>query len=605
MSNRLREEISPYLLQHADNPVDWYPWGPEALGEAQRQQKPIFLSIGYSTCHWCHVMAHESFEDPEIARQMNEQFISIKVDREERPDLDQVYMEAVQAISGHGGWPMSVFLTPAQAPFFGGTYWPARDRGGMLGFDHVLHAVAEAWAGRREELLRQADHITDALREHQHTACDAPRELNDQAIVAAEAALERIFDVEHGGFRPSPKFPHAMALRFLLRRWRRSGSAALLEMITTSLDHMAAGGIYDHLGGGFHRYSVDAAWQVPHFEKMLYDNALLALCYTEAWQATGRADYAEVAMETLDYVLRGMTDPAGGFYTAEDADSEGEEGKFYVWTADEIRAVLAPEAAKAFCCVYDVSETGNFEGRNILHRSKTVQQCARILNRDAEEVEAELADSRHALLAARSQRVRPGRDDKVLTSWNGLMIEAMAQAGHVLGVPRFTSAAVTAAEFLLERLIDRDGRLLHCWRNGLARGDAFLDDYANLANAFVSLYEADGQQRWLNDAVDLADVILARFADPEHGGFFYTANDQEPLILRKKDLLDSSVPGSAAMAATVLLRLAKLTDQDSYRAAAERTLQTCVRLMGEMPTVTGQFLLALDMHLHSQSPLIA
>jgi len=606
MANHLRDEISPYLLQHADNPVDWYSWGPEALERARREEKPIFLSIGYSTCHWCHVMAHESFEEPEIARLMNEDFISIKVDREERPDLDQVYMEAVQLISGHGGWPMSMFLTPEGKPFFGGTYWPARSRGGMPGFDQVLRAVVDAWKGRRDELRQQADKVAAVLSDHQQSAFSADSaELNDHLLIGAETAIARTFDSRYGGFGPAPKFPHAMGLRLLLRRWRRSGNPMLLEMVTATLDRMAAGGIYDHLGGGFHRYSVDARWQVPHFEKMLYDNALLAMCYAEAWQATGNAPYARVAMETLDYVLRDMTDPQGGFYSAEDADSEGEEGRFYLWTPEEVRAVLEPVAAKAFCYYYDVSEAGNFEGRNIPHVSKTLEQCAQVLHRDPDELETELADSRRALLAARSQRVRPGRDDKVLTSWNGLMIDAMAQAGHLLGVPRYGSAAVAAAEFLLERIRDRGGRLLHAWRHGLAKTNAFLDDYASFANALVTLYEIDGQRRWLNQAADLADVMLARFADQEHGGFFYTPDDHEPLLVRKKDVLDSSVPSSNSMAAAALLRLARLADQDQYRLEAERTLRGCAKAMEEMPTVMSQLLLTLDTYLHSESPLFA
>ncbi len=456
MPNRLSAELSPYLLQHADNPVDWRPWGSEAFALARSQQKPIFLSIGYASCHWCHVMAHESFEDAEIARLLNEHFVSIKVDREERPDLDQIYMDAVQMISGRGGWPMSVFLTPEGKPFLGGTYWPPRTRGGMPGFDQVLHTVADAWQRARQELLDQAEKITRLLGELSesrlpdrrvretrqqtvstaegafHAPSQACRELNDVPQQAAETALRQAFDPQHGGFGPAPKFPQPLCLRWLVVRWRRSGDAELLRMVATTLDAMAAGGCYDHLGGGFHRYSVDARWLVPHFEKMLYDNALLAACYLEAWQATGEARYAAVVRQTLDYVLRDLRDPSGGFYGSEDADSEGEEGKFYVWTPGEIQAVLGRETAETFCRVYDVTAVGNFEGRNILHLARPPAIEAGILGREPAELELVLASARQNLLAARQKRVRPGRDEKVLVSWNSLAIDALARAGAAL-----------------------------------------------------------------------------------------------------------------------------------------------------------------------------
>ena len=429
MPNRLSQELSPYLLQHAGNRVDWRPWGAEALEVARQEHKPIFLSIGYSSCHWCHVMAHESFEDPEIARLLNRHFVSIKVDREERLDLDQIYMEAVQMMSGRGGWPMSVFLTPEGKPFFGGTYWPPQARGGMPGFDQVLGAVADAWQHRPDELLAQAERMTQSLREVVEQGFDADTaELDDVPREAAEAALRQLFDGQDGGFGPPPKFPQPLALRWLLGRWRRSGEDALLDMITTTLDHMAAGGLFDHLGGGFHRYSVDGRWLVPHFEKMLYDNASLAVCYLEAWQATGKPRYAEVVRQTLDYLLRDMTDPLGGIYSGEDADSEGEEGKFYLWTPGEIEAVLGPQAAEVFCRVYDVSEAGNFEGRNILHLTRSLETEAKMLGREPAPLIAELAAARAKLLLARAERVRPGRDEKVLVSWNGLAIDALARA---------------------------------------------------------------------------------------------------------------------------------------------------------------------------------
>ncbi len=408
-------------------------------------------------------MAHESFEDAGVAELLNRDFVAIKVDREERPDLDQVYMEAVQAMTGHGGWPMSVFLTPEKKPFFGGTYWPKNARGGMPGFIEIVPAVAAAWRDRREEVLEQADQAVEFL-QRQHVPGDKTAELTASPLETAEAAMLQTFDARYGGFGGAPKFPHAIELKLLLARWHQSKREDLLEMVTVTLDRMAAGGIYDQLGGGFHRYSVDDRWLVPHFEKMLYDNAMLADCYLAAWQATGRDDYRRVVRETLDYVLRDMTDPYGGFYAAEDADSEGEEGKFYVWTPAEIEAVLGHDRAAAFSKVYDVSAAGNFEGSNILNLSKPVAVCAKMLGRDAAELEAELADDRAKLLEARSKRVRPGRDDKVLVSWNGLMIDALAKAGAALDEPRYANAAAAAADFLLKELCDGEGRMLHCWR---------------------------------------------------------------------------------------------------------------------------------------------
>lgn len=599
MPNRLADQTSPYLLQHASNPVDWHPWDEEALRLARQQDRPIFLSIGYSACHWCHVMAHESFEDPEIARLLRQHFVSIKVDREERPDLDQIYMEAVMAITGHGGWPMSVFLTPELEPFFGGTYWPPRPRGGMPGFAQVLMAVADAWANRRGELLQQARTLTGYIRQGLEATADAavPEESDDEPLRAAEAALARTFDRDFGGFGPAPKFPRALDLRLLLRRWRRSRDPHVLEMVTTTLDRMAAGGIYDHLGGGFHRYSVDARWLVPHFEKMLYDNALLAVAYLEAWQVTGRADYAGVVRQTLDYVLRDMTDSQGGLASAEDADSEGEEGKFYVWTPDEIEALLGRERAGTFCYVYDVTRQGNFDSRNIVNRPKTIPQCARILGREPEGLEAELAESRAALLAARSKRVRPGRDDKVLVSWNGLMIDALARCGAALGEARYVDAAAAAADLLLDHVRRGDGRLLHAWRRGHARLDAYLDDYAALAGALVSLYEARFEERWIDEAVLLADLMVAHFDDPQSGGFFFTADDHETLIARKKDLVDSSTPSAAGLATDVLLRLGRLCQREDYLAAARRSLAAARSAMKRIPQGMGQMLLALDTQL--------
>ncbi|HUY32944.1 MAG TPA: thioredoxin domain-containing protein [Pirellulales bacterium] len=593
MPNRLAHETSPYLLQHANNPVDWNPWGSEAIERAKAERKPIFLSIGYSACHWCHVMEHESFENEAIARVLNEGFVPIKVDREERPDLDQIYMQAVQMMTGRGGWPMSMFLTPELEPFYGGTYWPPTGRMGMPGFDQVLAAVAEAWRERREVVLNQAAQLTAELRKAASLE-HAAGELSLEPLQSAEAMLQRSFDRQHGGFGGAPKFPHPMDLRVVLRLWRRTHREELLGLVTLTLDKMAAGGIYDQLAGGFHRYSVDERWLVPHFEKMLYDNALLAACYLEAYQATRREDYARVAGETLDYTLREMTGPEGGFYSTQDADSEGEEGKFYVWTPAEIRQVLGEAAAKTFCYVYDVSLEGNFEGRNILNLPKSLVQCAKIFDRDVAELAAELAGGRAKLLEVRGRRVGPALDDKVLVSWNGLMIDAFSQAACVLGEPRYLAAATAAAEFISKNLRRGDGRLLHSWRAGRARFDAYLDDYACLANSLVSLYEAGFDEHWIDLAVELADVMLAQFADVDGGGFFYTACDHEPLIARQKDVQDSSTPSGNAMAATALLRLGKLCGRQDYLAAAERTLATFTELMTRHPTAAGQLLIALD-----------
>jgi uncharacterized protein YyaL (SSP411 family) len=597
MSNRLAKENSPYLLQHAENLVDWFAWGPEALERARREQKPIFLSIGYAACHWCHVMAHESFEDHHISRLLNEHFVNIKVDREERPDLDQIYMEAVMAMTGHGGWPMSVFLTPSLEPFYGGTYWPPRSRQGMPGFDEVVQAVADTWNSRRSEAMAQGQRLAEILRQSlavEDRAEPASGELTERPLAAAETSLLRTFDGQWGGFGAAPKFPPPIQLRGLLRRWYRHRQDPVLEMVRVTLDRMAAGGIYDHLGGGFHRYSVDQRWLVPHFEKMLYDNAMLTLAHVEAWQITHKSGYARVVRETLNYVLRDMTDVQGGFYSSEDADSEGGEGAFYLWTPDEIRRALGDQKAETFNRFYDVTDKGNFEGRNILNRPKTVDQMAKILGRDPRELYDELADSRQKLLAVRERRHRPARDDKVLVNWNGLMIEALARAGAALGESRYVDAAARAADFLLTHARDARGRLLHYWRAGEARVDAFLDDYASLANALVSLYEASFDPRWIEEAVRLANEIQVRFADAAHGGFFYTPDDSPEIIARRKDAFDSSIPSAAGLATTALLRLGRLCAREDYVAAARESLRSSMPEIDRATGAAGQMLLALD-----------
>jgi uncharacterized protein YyaL (SSP411 family) len=594
MANRLADESSPYLLQHANNPVDWYPWGPEALELSRRDEKPIFLSIGYSACHWCHVMEHESFEDEAVAEKMNELFVCVKVDREERPDLDQIYMNAVQLMTGRGGWPMSVFLTPALQPFYGGTYWPPTPRQGMPAFSQILNAVADAWANRREASIEQAGKLTDHLRQFA-AAKTASATITDEVLSAAADSLEQACDFTHGGFGRPPKFPHPMNLQLLLRVWSRSKNDKLLDMVTLNLNKMAHGGIYDHLAGGFARYSVDERWLVPHFEKMLYDNALLTVAYLEGFLVTGNQEYAAVARQTIDYILHEMTDGKGGFHSTEDADSEGVEGKFYVWTPAEIGAVLGEKQAERFCHVYDVSESGNFEGQNILNLPRPIEQSAKLRDWELGELNAELADSRKKLFAVREKRVRPGKDDKILVSWNSLMIDALARAAGVLAVPQYYDAAARAARFLLTDLRDDNGRLLHCWRHGKAKLAAYLDDYAYLTCALVRLYEASFDEVWIDEAVALADVMLGHFADQQEGGFFFTADDHEVMIARNKDFHDSSVPSGNSMAATALLRLGTLCGRADYLDAARGTLEMSRDLMMKSPTAAGQMLVAANL----------
>ncbi len=592
MTNHLAKQTSPYLLQHAENPVDWYPWCEEALALAREHEKPIFLSIGYSACHWCHVMEHESFENVAIAKFLNEHFVSIKVDREERPDLDQIYMNAVQLMTGRGGWPMSMFLTPQLEPFYGGTYWPPHDKMGMPGFERVLAAVHDAWSNRREQTITQAGEMTERL---QKIGSSSSRGRLDEKILSdAVIALSASYDFPHGGFGDAPKFPHAMHVQFLLRQWQRSGNESAQQIAITNLDAMGRGGIYDHLAGGFARYSVDARWLVPHFEKMLYDNALLLGAYLDGYLVTGNQSYAQVIRETADYLLNYMTEPAGGFHSTEDADSEGVEGKFYVWTPGEVKQVLGDDAAERFCFVYDVSEGGNFEGSNILNLPRPIAKSAEIKDWDLEELTAELRESRAKLLEVRDQRIRPGKDDKILASWNGLMINSMARAAAVLAEPRYLSAAQQAATFVLTQMRRDDGRLWHTYRGGHAHLDAYLDDYAAMVNALVSLFEADGNSDWISAAVELADMILTHFR-ADDGGFYFTAEDHEQLIVRNKDLHESSVPSGNSLAATGLWRLGKLTGRDDYQQAAIEVLETAVALMQRQALAAGQMLVALDM----------
>ena len=598
MPNRLADESSPYLLQHKDNPVNWYPWADEALKLSKAENKPIFLSIGYSACHWCHVMEHESFESPAIAAQLNESFVCIKVDREERPDLDQIYMQAVQMMTGRGGWPMSVFLTPELQPFFGGTYWPPERKHGMPGFGEVLAAVLDAWSNRREQAIEQAGVLTERIAENM-VAPDEEVAIDLEVLDRASRQLVSQFDSTHGGFGEAPKFPHSMVVQFLLRMWSRDRdrNSDLLDVATKTLDCMADGGIYDHLAGGFARYSVDARWLVPHFEKMLYDNALLLDAYVDAFTATANDRYATVAREICEYMQKYMTDEAGGYHSTEDADSEGEEGKFYVWTVEEVETVLGEALAEKFCYVYDISEHGNFEGKNIPNLSKTLEQCAKIKGWDAEQLVREMDEAKAKLLEVRDQRVRPGKDDKILASWNGLMIHSMARAGVVLQRDDFLQSAISAAEFVLNAMRKENGRLLHTYRHGKAKLDAYLEDYANLTNAFVTLYESTFDTRWLDEAVKLAETIVAHFGDAEEGGFFFTADDHETLIARMKDLQDNASPSGNGMVATVFQRLGHLCHRDDFLEAARKVIQLAMPMVEKYPIAVGQTLIAADMQL--------
>jgi uncharacterized protein YyaL (SSP411 family) len=598
-SNHLIHETSPYLKQHAHNPVDWYAWGPEALQRAQQLDRPIFLSIGYAACHWCHVMEHESFENSEIAKILNEHFVSIKVDREERPDLDQIYMEFVQLSTGHGGWPMSVFLTPDGKPFFGGTYFPPDERyhGRPPSFKRLLLALVDAWQNRRKELLESADEVTRQLQEVRRVE-PGDGDLGPELLQSAAHLLSRAFDAHHGGFGSAPKFPHPMELRLLLRVWKRFGDEHALHMARVTLDHMARGGMYDHLGGGFHRYSTDARWLVPHFEKMLYDIALLSVSYLEAFLATEDPFYREIVEETLGYVQREMTSPEGPFYSTQDADSEGVEGKFFVWSLAEVEQILGKELAEVFTYVYDVTSEGNWEGHNILHRSKTDEQDARLLKLTALELRGKLREAKRKLFEARSRRVWPGRDEKVLTAWNGLMIAAFAQAAQAFDNQAYAQMAARAADFILHRMRTEDGRLLRTYSAGSQpKLNAYLEDYSYLLDALVSLYETTFEPRWIESALDLSRVMIAQFWDPAEGGFFFTGRDHESLITRTKDLQDNATPSGNAMAVLALLRLSKLTGREDLREKALATMRLCQGLMATHPMASGQMLVALDFHL--------
>ncbi len=593
-TNRLIHETSPYLLQHAHNPVDWYPWGEEAIARAKQEQKPILLSIGYSACHWCHVMERESFENEEIAAVMNERFINIKVDREERPDLDEIYMNAVQVMTRQGGWPMTVFLTPDLKPFYGGTYYPPTDRYGRPGFPKVMEAVAEAFNEKKVQVLEQADQLTTQLNQISNVVDPHEHELTEELMTHAFQQYRSQFDAQHGGFGNAPKFPPSMGLPFLLRYWHHTGTTNALEMVELTLEKMARGGMYDQLGGGFHRYSTDAHWLVPHFEKMLYDNAQLVVAYFEAYQVTQKPFYRHIATETLDYVLREMYDAEnGGFYSTQDADSEGVEGKFFVWEPNDVEDVIGEENAEIFCEYYDITPHGNFEGENILHVQTPPDIFARKLRMELEDLEALLADGRQKLFEEREKRIKPGLDDKILTSWNGIMIRGMAMGYQLTGKPEYLEACEKSAEFVLTTLSQDNGLLLRTYRAGKSHLNAYLEDYAYFITGLIALYEASFEPRWLTEAERLAKIMIEQFGDDAGDGFFFTGKAHETLIVQSKSAYDGATPSGASMAIHSLLRLAKHLDTPEFHDKAVETLKLYFHQMEGMPTGSGQLLCEL------------
>ncbi|MBI3665068.1 MAG: thioredoxin domain-containing protein [Acidobacteria bacterium] len=608
-TNRLILESSPYLLQHAHNPVNWRPWGTEAFDAAKKLGRPLLLSVGYSTCHWCHVMEEESFEDVEIARYLNENYITVKVDREERPDIDTIYMTAVQEMTGSGGWPMTVWLTPDRKPFFGGTYFPPRDgdRGATTGFLTLLRKLKEVYAHEPERVAASSAQLASSIQRALTTKAgeDLP-----QARVLQDAFrfFQTRFDPIYGGARGAPKFPSSLPVRFLLRYYRRTSDQQALQMVTRTLEKMAEGGIHDHLGGGFHRYSTDARWQVPHFEKMLYDNALLAVAYLEAYQATGREDFAQVARSILRYVERDMTSPEGAFYSATDADSPSpdgtrEEGWFFTWTPAEIEAALSAEDARMVKAYFAVTPQGNFEGRNILHTPKSLEEVARELSLPPAQVRAVVNRSRERLYQARSKRPSPLRDEKILTAWNGLMISAYAKAALVLGEESYARRAERAAAFVLQRL-RRNGLLLRSYKDGMAQHDAYLDDYVFLTAGLLDLYEATGNLRWFREALALDRVVERHFEDAGQGGFFLTGDNHEPLLARAKPNYDGAEPSGGSVEVMNLLRFNEFTTDDRYWQRAERAFKAVERLLVESPAALSEMLPAVDFRLDTPKEIV-
>jgi uncharacterized protein YyaL (SSP411 family) len=599
-ANRLIDEKSPYLLQHAYNPVDWYPWGEEAFEKARREDKPIFLSIGYSTCHWCHVMEHESFEDEESARLMNDTFISIKVDREERPDIDHMYMSVAQMMTGSGGWPLNIIMTPDKKPFFAGTYFPKSSRYGRIGLDDLSKRIKELWVNQRDKVLQSAGKVFAAIRQ---VPDEQPGEaLDKQVVEIAYQQLSQRFDKTRGGFSESPKFPTPHNMLFLLRYWKRTNDPQALAMVEKTLQSMRRGGIYDHVGYGFHRYATDAEWLVPHFEKMLYDQAMLAMAYLEAYQATGKDEYASTAEEIFTYVLRDMTSPEGGFYSAEDADSEGEEGKFYVWKVEELRGILDNAEADLVIKVFNVQPRGNFNeeatgrltGHNILHMTESMDLTARRLNMSENDAVDVLERARKKLFEVREKRIHPHKDDKILTDWNGLMIAAFAKGARVLEKPEYATAAERASDFILKTLRDRDGRLLHRYREGDAGLPAHVDDYAFFIWGLLELYETTFDVKYLKTALDLNKVFLNRFWDPQIGGFFFTADDGEELIVRKKEIYDGATPSGNSVATLNLLRLGRITADPELEQKADLIGRAFAGSVRQFPSAFTHLMAALE-----------
>jgi uncharacterized protein YyaL (SSP411 family) len=596
-TNRLIHETSPYLRQHAHNPVDWYPWGDEALAKARRENKPILLSVGYSACHWCHVMEHESFEDEATARLMNEHFVNIKVDREERPDIDHIYMNAVQMLTGRGGWPMTVFLTPDGKPFYGGTYFPRQDRHGLPAFSRLLRAIAQAYREKPQDIQHSVAQLMAGLL-RQEAAQPSAQPVDAALVTDAAAALSRAYDDTNGGLGQAPKFPNEAVFELFLRAYRNSGQRRYLDMVLHTLRQMARGGIYDQLGGGFHRYSVDERWLAPHFEKMLYDNAQLVPLYLSAYQLTGDRFFARIAGETLDYVAREMRSADGAFYSSQDADSEGEEGKFFLWDVEEVRRILGDDAAEIACRYWDISEDGNFENRNILHVTLEIEQLAKMFRRDADEVQRLLADARAQLFAVRERRVKPGRDDKILIAWNALMITAFAKAGEVLGSDRYRQIAIDAAAFIEAKLRrpDRPDRLLSAYADGVAKLNGYLDDYAFFIAAQLDVFELVQERRYLERAVMLTDALITHFWDEQAGGFFFTSDDHETLIVRSKPAFDGSIPSGNSVAARNLLRLYHYTEKPDYLQRVEMMLRLFASQMREQPFGFANMLCAVDFY---------
>jgi uncharacterized protein YyaL (SSP411 family) len=602
--NRLIHESSPYLQQHATNPINWFPWGAEAFDKAKKEDKPIFLSIGYSTCHWCHVMAHESFSDKEVAALLNEDFIAVKVDREERPDIDSVYMTVTQALTGSGGWPMTIFMTPDKKPFYAGTYFPKDQRWGRPGMMELLPKIAAAWHNDRSKVVTSADRITQHV--VRLSSRQAGSKLDQEILVQALQSLGQAYDPEYGGFGKSPKFPSPPQLNCLLRRYYHTKDEQALAIVEKTLTRMRFGGIYDQLGFGFHRYATDAQWLVPHFEKMLYDQAMLVMAYTEAFQATGKSFYAQVAEEIITYVLRDMTSAQGGFYSAEDADSEGVEGKFYLWTPGEINNLLAPKEAALLSKVFNVKDGGNFEeagpghniDQNILHLQKPLPELAEDLGISEEQLHNRLEAGRQTLFDAREKRIHPFKDDKILTDWNGLMIAALAKAGYVLNNRKYTAAASKAADFILQNLTTENGRLLKRYRKGKSGLTAHLNDYAFMVWGLIELYQATYETNYLKHAIDLNAKMLAHFWDLQNGGLFLTADDGEKLLVRSKEIYDGAIPSGNSVAVLNLLRLAHMTGNTDFMEKAEGIIKAFSDPVKQYPSGHSQLMVALEFALN-------